>query len=142
MDTLFLSPDTWDLTLDAFGNVALASAPYSLAQDAASAVRTFLGEVYYDTTQGVPYSQDILGHLPSLALVKADLVAAAMTVPGVDSAQVFITSFENRVLGGQVQVTDGAGVTTATNFNSAPTPPPTPPSLLDFTFILGQSYLS
>jgi hypothetical protein len=38
MNTLFLNPGPWDLTLDASGNIALAAEPYSLAQDAASAI--------------------------------------------------------------------------------------------------------
>jgi hypothetical protein len=116
MDTLFLLPGTWDLTLDASGNIALASEPYSLAQDAASACRTFLTECWYDQTIGVPYWQDILGHFPALSIVKADLVDAAMTVPGVASAQVFITGVVNRQITGQIQVTDSSGTTTAASF--------------------------
>lgn len=115
MDTLYLN-ENWDLCLDANGNIALASEPYSLAQDAASACRTFLGECWYDTTIGVPYWTDILGHFPSLSLVKADLVAAAMTVPGVDSAQVFITGVVDRQLQGQIQVTDSTGNVSAASF--------------------------
>ncbi len=45
----------WDLTVDTTGNIAVASNPYSMAQDAASAIRTFQGEVYYDTTLGIPF---------------------------------------------------------------------------------------
>lgn len=116
MNTLYLDPVAWDLTIDASGNIAMASEPYSLAQDAASACRTFLGEVYYDTTIGVPYWQDILGQFPALSLVKADLVDAALTVPDVVSAQVFITGVVNRQLSGQIQVTDGDGNTTAAGF--------------------------
>jgi hypothetical protein len=116
MDTLYLRPDTWDLELDISGNIALASAPYALAQDAASACRTFLGEVYYDTTQGIPYWQQILGHWPALTLVKSQLVAAAMTVPDVVSAQAFITGIIDRKLTGQIQVTDSAGNTSAAAF--------------------------
>lgn len=115
-DTLYLDPGTWDLTLDSSGNIALASNPYSLAQDAASACRTFLGECWYDTTIGIPYWQEILGHFPSLSLVKSDLVSAALTVPGVVSAQVFISGVDNRQLQGQVQVTDSSGNTTAASF--------------------------
>jgi hypothetical protein len=94
----------------------VCSDPYALAQNAATAVRTFLGEVYYDTTIGVPYWQDILGHFPALSVVKADLVAAAETVTGVVSAQVFITGVVNRQLTGQIQVTDSAGNISAASF--------------------------
>lgn len=105
MDTILLDPDTWDLVIDANGNLALASEPYSLAQDAASAVKTFLGEVYFDTTIGVPWLQKILGKNPPLELLKQELVAAAKTVPGVASAQVFLTAATGRIVTGQVQVT-------------------------------------
>lgn len=114
--SLYLSPDTWDLAVDASGSIAVCSDPYALAQNAATAIRTFSGEVFYDTTIGVPYWTDILGHFPSLAVVKADLVAAAETVPGVASAQVFITAVVNRQIQGQVQVTSTTGVVTAASF--------------------------
>lgn len=104
MDTLLLDQAAWDLVLDINGNIAVASAPYSLAQDAASAIKTFLGEVYFDTTIGVPYLTQILGKSPSLALLKERLSAAALTVPDVVSADVFITAIDNRDLQGQVQV--------------------------------------
>lgn len=116
MDTLLLNPQTWDLVADASNNIATASDPYSLAQDAASAVRLFLAELYYDTTQGVPYAQQILGKLPNVPLLKAKLAAAALSVPGVVAATVFITSISNREVHGQVQVTDAAGNVTAANF--------------------------
>lgn len=104
-NTLLLDTSSWDLVLDADGNIAMATEPYSLAQDAASAIRTFLGECYWDTTVGVPWMQSLLAKRPSLALLKAQLVAAAETVPDVASAVVFITAFTNRVVSGQVQVT-------------------------------------
>ena len=72
--TLLLDRGLWDLVLDAYGNVAVAAEPYSLAQDAASAIRTFNGEVYYNTTLGVQYFGPILGQRPPLSLMKADFV--------------------------------------------------------------------
>lgn len=116
MDTLLLDQTRWDLILDTSGNIALASAPYALAQDAASAIRLFAGEAYYDTAQGVPYFSEILGHPLNAGVVKAALTKAALTVPGVVSAQVFLSSLTHRELTGQVQVTDTAGVLTASNF--------------------------
>jgi hypothetical protein len=115
-NTLYLDPTSWDLTLDAAGNIAVASEPYSLAQDAASAIRTFLGEVYYDTTQGIPYFQQILGHYPPLEYMKAQFVAQALTVPGVVSAVVFLSAVTERAITGQVQITDASGTVTAANF--------------------------
>ena len=115
MNTLYLTAAGWDLTLDASGNIAMASEPYALAQDAASACRTFIGECWYDTTIGVPYWQDILGLAPPLQLLKQYLIDAALTVPGIVDAQVYITQV-GRAISGQVQVTDTAGNLSAANF--------------------------
>lgn len=107
--TLLLDVGTWDLTLDSSGNIAIATPPYAVAQDVASAVRTFLGEVFYDTELGVPYTQQILGQAPPLSVVQAAIEQAAMTVPGVQSATAFIEAFENRVVTGRVEFTDADG---------------------------------
>lgn len=114
--TLLLDTVFWDLVLDINGNIAVASDPYSLAQDAASAIRTFLGEVYYDVELGVPYFYDILGKDVPLSLLKKQFEEAAMTVPGIVQAQCFITSFNNREISGQVQITDVAGNLQAAGF--------------------------
>lgn len=116
MDTLLLAPATWDLVLDAGRNIALASAPYSLAQDVASAIKTFLGECYYDTTLGVPYFQQILGKLPPLSVFQEQMVEAALTVPGVVSARCVINTFEDRTLSGQVIFTDTTSRTGTVSF--------------------------
>jgi hypothetical protein len=113
MDTLLLDVSAWDLVLDADGNIAVASNPYSLAQDAASVIRTYLGEVYFDTTVGIPYLTQVFGRVPSLTLLKAELEAAAETVPEVTKATVFLTSTEGRVVSGQVQITSAATGTTS-----------------------------
>jgi hypothetical protein len=95
--------------IDAAGNWAVASDPYSLAQDVASAVKLFLGELYYDTTKGIPYFQQVLGQWPPLALVRARIEAAALTVPEVVQARCTITAFQGRVITGQVLVIDQDG---------------------------------
>lgn len=114
--SLLLDVTTWDLTADSSNNIAVADDPYALAQNAASAIRLFQGELWYDTTQGVPYWAQILGQRPSLALIKSKLVAAALTVPGVTAARVFITAFTNRGIRGQVQVTSKSGVISGASF--------------------------
>ena len=106
MNTLLLDTQRWDVCLDSFGNIALATDPYSAAQDVASAVRTFIGECWYNTSIGVPYYQQILGKFPPLSLVKSLIKSAAMTVPGVTNVVVYITNLENRNLTGQIQFTD------------------------------------
>jgi hypothetical protein len=116
MKTLLLDTDTWDLVANASGNIAVADEPYALAQDAASAIRLFAGELYYDTTQGIPYFDQILGKAPPVSLMKAYFNRAALTVPGVVSAKTFIQSWTDRTVTGQVQVTDEAGNITAAGF--------------------------
>lgn len=107
-NTLLLDISAWDLVLDAAGNIAVASEPYSLAQDAASAIKTYLGECYWNTTLGVPYLTQIFGKNPSLSQLKSLLSDAALTVQGVSEATVFITAATNRTVSGQVQVRSAA----------------------------------
>lgn len=116
MKTLLLDTERWDLVADAGGNIAVASDPYSQAQDAASAIRLFEGELYYDTTKGVPYWSQILGLAPPISYMKAKFVAAAMTVPGVTAAKAFLAAITRRVVSGQVQITNKNGQTSAASF--------------------------
>lgn len=111
MNTLCLELQDWDLFQDAAHNIALAKAPYALAQDVSSAIRTVLGEVWYDTSLGIDYFGQVLGRLPPISLLKAFMVNAALTVPNVISATCIIESFSltTRELLGQVQFTDDLG---------------------------------
>ena len=109
MATLLLDQTQWDLVADAAGNIAMATEPYSRAQDVASACRLFLGEQWYNTDAGVPYYTDVLGPAPNLQIIREGLIAAALTVPGVTSAAVAISSFNDRTLTGQIQFTDTTG---------------------------------
>jgi hypothetical protein len=79
VDTLFLDRATWDHCLDASGNVAMVSAPYALAQHAASAIR---------------------GQAPPIAAMKAAFVNATLTVPGVVSAVCYIAEIKGRIVTG------------------------------------------
>src|ERR1700722_15545790 len=114
--TLLLDSLAWDLVLDGQGNIAIASEPYALAQDAASECKLFAGEAFYDTGRGIPYWGQILGLRPPLSLFRAYLVQAALLVPSVIKAAAFFSSFTDRTLSGQVQVTDNAGITVASAF--------------------------
>lgn len=116
MQTLLLDRTTWDLVIDAGGNIAVASDPYSQAQDAASAIKLFEGEQIYDNASGVPYWTQILGLANPLTLVCSKFEAAARTVPGVTAAKCYISSFNLRFLRGQVQLTNESGETTVASF--------------------------
>ena len=116
MNTLLLDQDDWDLLLDSSGNIALAAIPYATAQDVASAVRTFLSECWYDTTKGIPYFENILGHLPSVSILKEYIVRQALAVPNVASATVVIQSLEGRKITGQIHLINNNGVSQIANF--------------------------
>lgn len=113
-NTILLDRTAWDLVLDVTGNIAVASEPYSQVQDVASACRVFQSEVYYDTSQGVPYFQQILGRSQPVQVLKARLVQRALTVPGVTAARAVLGRIVSRRLTGQVQITTAGGVQTVT----------------------------
>lgn len=114
--TLLLDTKAWDLCLDVSGNIAVATEPYAQAQDAASSIRTFASEVYYDQNRGVPYFDQILGHAPPLSLMKTYFEAAALLVPGIVQARAFLTGYKDRRVTGQVQIKDTAGQVSAAGF--------------------------
>lgn len=125
MKTILLDVSTWDYTVDASGNWAVADEPYALAQDVSSACRLIKGELWYDTSQGIPFlnlnggaggpnnDSNVFGETPPLAVVQEYLVQAALTVPGVVSAVAVIESFNaaTRQVIGQVQFVDTNGNT-------------------------------
>ena len=115
-NTLLLDQSAWDLVIDSAGNIAMATPPYALAQDVASAVRLFLGELWYNTPKGIPYFEDVLGHLPPLPLLTGYMETAALTVPGVVSVQVIISAFNSREITGEVQFIDETGAASGITF--------------------------
>lgn len=116
MKSLLLDRTAIDLVLDASGNIAVCTAPYSISQDVACAIRLFAGEMWYDTTKGVPYNASILGQWPPVSLVKAQIVKAALTVPGVVSATCILLSLDKRTFTGQCQFVDDTGITQTVSF--------------------------
>lgn len=117
-DTLLLDTATWDLTLDADNHIAVASAPYSVAQNVSNQCRQFRGDYIFDANDGVPMSS-ILGETPSLALMKSDFAQAAGQVPATSNVVCFIESVTDRRVQGQVQAT----VTLATGLTAAAVAP-------------------
>ena len=116
MKSLLLDRTAWDLVLDADGNIAICSEPYSRAQDVACECRLFSGDLFYDQNRGIPYDVDILGHWPPLSLVRARLRSAAESVDGVVSAQVVITGASGRAITGQIQFIDSDGLANGVTF--------------------------
>lgn len=105
-NTLLLDQSAWDLVLDINGNIALAGTPYSYAQDVTSAVRTFLGECWYNTNLGIPYWQQILGQLPPIGYIEQQISLEALTIPNIISAEASIVNFVNRAIEGVILITD------------------------------------
>ena len=107
MKTLFLMPDTWDLALDAEGNIAVAESTYQQAQDIASACRTIKEDMYFNQQEGIPYLTRILGNgRYPLALYRKHLHDAALSVPGVVTAQAELMLDGDRIIHGQIKFTN------------------------------------
>lgn len=109
MDSLLLDLDTWDLLVDADGNMAICSAPYAVAQDVACAVRTFKDELIFDLDAGIPYFDSILGHTPPLQLIQSVITKEALTVPEVSNARTIINKSNQGTISGEIQIIDIAG---------------------------------
>ena len=116
MNTILLDPIAWDLLLDSNGNIAMASNPYSIAQDVASAVRLFLGELYYNTSKGMPYFQQILSQSNPEAIMKYQAEKAALTVPEVVQAKCTALYNNNRILSGTLEIIDTTGAAQNVSF--------------------------
>lgn len=120
MRSLLLDRARWDLTKDAGGNIAVCTEPYRIAQDVACAIKTFKGEVWYDTTLGIPYFERILGQNPSVPYLKAQFVGAAQSVDGVAAAVCFLDGVAGRLVTGQVQITDTNGAQGVVTMGTGP----------------------
>lgn len=111
MNTLYLDPQTWDLTVDASGNIAMASDPYAIAQDVASACLLWKGEALFDTTRGIPYREGVLGCMPPPSLLVDWYRTESKTVPGVEKAEPAFV-FNDRNLSGRINITLADGTQT------------------------------
>jgi len=89
MKSILLTQNNWDLTLDAAGNIAVCSDPYRMAQDVSCAIKTFVGELYFDNEWGVSQFET-----PVLPLIQKQYEDLAMTVNGVTSAQCVISNID------------------------------------------------
>lgn len=112
MKTIFLRTDTWDITLDTQGNLAIATDTYQQAQDIASSCRVFYGDDYYNKTDGIPYLESILGknNYP-ISLYQRHLHDRSMLVSGVVSIDVKLYALENRIMNGAIEFTNDQNLT-------------------------------
>lgn len=110
MSTMYLDPASWDLSVDASRNIAMATDQYATAQSVANACRLWLGEAPFNAQSGIPYETEILGQQPPPRLLATWYEDEAEAVPNVQSA-VAVLQFDrsSRQLSGQIQctLTDG-----------------------------------
>lgn len=106
MTTLKLN-GSWDLELDATGDM-IATDQY-LAQDVASACRTFKGEYIFDTDYGIPYFQDVLGK-GDIPMLQHYLDVQGKEVEGVEQLQFRNLSLTKRGVTGTILINNDTEV--------------------------------
>lgn len=115
MDTLALTTD-WDLDVDDRGNWRTVGTGtparddtgpgMRLAQDVATRLRAWRGEVWMDSTQGVDYPR-YLGTAPAIVELSADLQSEALLVPECRTALADVTLARgSRTVGGTLYLSD------------------------------------
>ena len=101
--TLYLRPDTWDITLDSSGRIARSTQAYAIAQNVANAVRLFTGEAFFAMDEGIPHFDIELGKTrPALSVLRARMREAALNVEGVLDAQITLDDVQDRKLTGEI----------------------------------------
>lgn len=108
--TLYLRPDTWDITLDSSGRIARSTQAYAIAQNVANAVRLFTGEAFFAMDEGIPHFDIELGKTrPALSVLRARMREAALNVEGVLDAQITLDDVQDRKLTGEILLTVADG---------------------------------
>lgn len=120
--TLQLDRKTWDLTLDGVGRISLARGAEATAQSVANEARLFTNDAYFNQDRGTPYFVSTLGQRTNMAVLRAYLRRAALSVPDVKevlSIRIVSVDQKTRVVTGDIQFTtkeDAANVTNRTDF--------------------------
>ena len=108
--TLYLQPDSWDITLDSSGRIARSTQAYAIAQNVANAVRLFTGEAFFAQDEGIPHFDIELGKTrPALSVLRARMREAALNVEGVLDAQITLDDVQERKLRGEILLTVADG---------------------------------
>ena len=108
--TLYLLPDSWDITLDSSGRIARSTQAYAIAQNVANAVRLFTGEAFFAMDEGIPHFDIELGKTrPALSVLRARMREAALNVEGVLDAQITLDDVQERKLTGEILLTVADG---------------------------------
>lgn len=108
--TLYLQPNTWDITLDSSGRIARSTQAYAIAQNVANAVRLFSGEAFFAMDEGIPHFDIELGKTrPALSVLRTRMREAALNVEGVLDAQITLDDVQERKLTGEILLTVADG---------------------------------
>ena len=108
--TLYLQPDSWDITLDSSGRISRSTQAYAIAQNVANAVRLFTGEAFFAMDEGIPHFDIELGKTrPALSVLRARMREAALNVEGVLDAQITLDDVQDRKLTGEILLTVADG---------------------------------
>lgn len=121
MSDLTMDLSTNDL-LVTNGDLSIVKGTDAIVQDLQQTLQVWAGEWFLDTTVGVPYKQQILVKNPNLDLVQADLLNAALNVPGITEVTDFNFNYDpnNRSLSVQLvaNTSNGQTIQVQTQVNS------------------------
>jgi hypothetical protein len=78
------------------GDLYLVTGTDAIAQNLQQTLQLWLGEWFLDTTKGIPFKQQILIKNPNLDVVQADIVNAAVAVPGVTQVMNVTFNYSNQ----------------------------------------------
>ena len=99
--------NNWDVCLDDLNNVATIEGNERLAQDIASSVRLFKGELMFDVDRGVAYDKPD----EVRATLKSDMNEQALLVEGVEDSMVVFNNLTERTLNATIYATNEEGET-------------------------------
>lgn len=81
-----------DIYLDSKGNISISYDQQATLEACAQAAQTVLGEIIFDTTQGIPFFQTIWNGVPNVSQYTAALRVAFLNVPNVVEVVSLITT--------------------------------------------------
>lgn len=110
VNTIARDPDTCDMFLDAYGNIALASGKEAYAQIVNAKMRTTLGELQLDMRKGLPYFETVFSNAALLDIWRASAVEMLEALPFVISVDSFICQIEGNVVKYTSEIRTDSGV--------------------------------
>lgn len=87
-----------DIYLDEFGNIATVSDLDAVAQVCRNTILVNLGELQYNTAEGIPYFQTVFNDPPNIELFQNAVIEALQKVEGVSAVKSFEYSTDQGVL--------------------------------------------